>query len=54
MGFARSTEVSTMREAYRAATADTARKTLRGLVSWLEAKRLMVHRLEHAGHVLWC
>jgi putative transposase len=26
-----------MREAYRAATADTARKKLRGLVSWLES-----------------
>ena len=29
--------LSTMREAYRAATADTARKKLRGLVSWLES-----------------
>jgi transposase-like protein len=29
--------VSSMREAYRAATADTARKKLRGLVSWLES-----------------
>ena len=28
--------LSTMREAYRAATADTARKKLRALVSWLE------------------
>jgi len=29
--------LSTMREAYRAATADTARKKLRALVSWLES-----------------
>ena len=29
--------LSTMREAYRAASADTARKKLRGLVSWLES-----------------
>jgi transposase-like protein len=29
--------LSTMRDAYRAASADTARKKLRGLVSWLES-----------------